>query len=268
MHNTQAPMGPPTTTWMEALGSIRGLHHTYFPSDPFELKRERKAKARVINCIRDPLAEAPERAFKDVDPTEDTDDASSCSSCTSCCTEYFDAPDDDFDEEKAVPTEDSFLDPLKEPIDFTFETDEPSLSPTEGSDDDWLDFGVMHNLSGQVPQAFDTLDEFHSTLSEGNTSAFVSSCAFGPTSLLATATDTYQAVVDTGSSCCMSPHKEDFYGLQTCASQVVQGINVGSKIQGYGMVNWQVDVGSTTIPIMVRGACVPGIKKDCCAPNN
>ena len=80
---------------------------------------------------------------------------------------------------------------------------------------------------------------------------------FGTLGLLAAAPGTGTAIVDTGASLTITPHREDFVAYEPVEGQVLKGLSAGATVQGRGIVHWKLEVGDKLVDIHLRALHVP-----------
>ena len=80
--------------------------------------------------------------------------------------------------------------------------------------------------------------------------------SFGHIGLLS-AQSMAEAIVDSGASMTVTPHRSDFVSYQPATGEVLKGLSAGCSIAGRGLVHWRLEVGSTTIDIKLKALHVP-----------
>ena len=81
--------------------------------------------------------------------------------------------------------------------------------------------------------------------------------SFGPLGLLADELH-QKAIVDTGASLTISPHREDFVEYQEVgAGRVIKGLKAGAQVVGTGVVHWQAEVNGKVVDLKLRALHVP-----------
>ena len=65
------------------------------------------------------------------------------------------------------------------------------------------------------------------------------------------------AIVDTGASMCVPPHRDDFITYTPETGRVLKGLTKGVTIQGVGVVRWNVEVNGKVVELKLRALHVP-----------
>jgi hypothetical protein len=84
--------------------------------------------------------------------------------------------------------------------------------------------------------------------------------SFGALGLLASSKDPScvgTAIVDTGASLTVTPHREDFVSHQEVKGQVLKGLSSGAQVEGVGTVHWKLEVGNKLVDLHLRALHVP-----------
>ena len=91
--------------------------------------------------------------------------------------------------------------------------------------------------------------------------------SFGPLGLLAAAIDELIALVDTGASVTITPHREDFIEYEEVSgNKVLKGLTAGASIIGRGIVHWKLEVGGKTVDLKLRALHVPSAEQRLLCP--
>ena len=120
------------------------------------------------------------------------------------------------------------------------------------AEDAWQSFKIVTGCTSTLVQALERWDDLSEHV------CCLSSCApsFGPLGLLAKS-DEFTAIVDTGASLTVSPHRDDFVTYTPHQGSVVKGLAKGSQIAGIGVVCWLVEVEGKTVELKIRALHVP-----------
>ena len=81
--------------------------------------------------------------------------------------------------------------------------------------------------------------------------------SFGPLGLLAGDCEELFAIVDTGASVCVTPHRDDFITYSAETGHVLKGLTKGVSIAGVGVVQWNVEVNGKLVELKLRALHVP-----------
>ena len=133
------------------------------------------------------------------------------------------------------------------------------VSQDAAEDDAWKSFRIVPGC-GSVLQALTQWDDLANHV--------CNLTAFGPLGLMATEQDTdlSTAIVDTGASICVTPHKKDFVDYTSQSGNVMQGLLAGASIAGRGLVVWCVEVGGKLVQLKLRAVHVPDCQQRLLCP--
>jgi hypothetical protein len=74
------------------------------------------------------------------------------------------------------------------------------------------------------------------------------------------------AIVDTGASITITPHKDDFESYDKTSGAVLQGVKAGAEIHGQGIVQWQIEVENLVVTLKLRALHVPEARERLLSP--
>ena len=132
--------------------------------------------------------------------------------------------------------------------------EQAKAEPSALENDEWSAFRIATGCSAAVCQTLHEWTDFPSHVS-ANVHCVPES--FGPIGLLSALSSDMTAIVDTGASLCVSPHREDFVSYEPMSGTVIKGLSKGANIAGRGIVVWNVDVGGTMLELKLRAVHVP-----------
>ena len=81
--------------------------------------------------------------------------------------------------------------------------------------------------------------------------------SFGPLGLLSDYGPDETAIVDTGASLCITPHRTDFIDYEPVSGRVLKGLTRGTNVRGVGTVLWKTEVDGKVIDLKLRALHVP-----------